>query len=168
MRVLATVASQNPAPLIGRLGDERWYVVRNVLWALREAGAEIQPGHVVPALSHEDRRVRIEALKLIAVTAPAEAVPHLEHALRDVSTEVRSVSLKLLGASPGERAEQGLMAAASDRRLNLAERLVAIEALGERATPPAEAALGRLGNRRFVLSSTARAVRDAARTALGS
>lgn len=168
MRVLATVASQNPAPLIGRLGDERWYVVRNILWALREAGAEIQPGAVVPALSHPDHRVRIEALKVMAGAAPAEAVPHLEHALRDQSTEVRSVSLTLLGASPGERAEQGLIAAASDRRLNLAERIVAIEALGERGTPPAEAALGRLGGRRLVLSSAARAVRGAARSALTS
>lgn len=166
MRVLATVAKQNPAPLIGRLGDERWYVVRNILWALREAGSAIQPGAVIPALGHGDHRVRIEALRVMAGAAPAEAVPHLEHALRDHSPEVRSVSLTLLGSSPGERAEQGLIAAASDRRLGLTERLVAIEALGGRKSPPAEAALGRLGNRRFVLSGAARTIRDAAKGAL--
>lgn len=168
MRVLASVAETNPAPLIGRLGDERWYVVRNVLWALREAGVAVQPGAVLPALSHGDHRVRIEALRVLASAAPLDAVPHVERAMSDQSLEVRSVALGLLGSSPDSRAESALVAAANDRRLEVQERVTAIGALGDRNTPPAEAALGQMASRRFLLSSSARTIRDAARKALGA
>ena len=168
MRVVADVGKQNPAPLLGRLGDERWYMVRNVLWALRESGSPLQADAIVPALSHADHRVRVEALRVVASAAPEESVPHLEAALKDSAGDVRTTALTLLGSAPGDRAEEGLITAASDRRLGLAERVTAIEALGARRTPPAEAALGRLGNKRFVLSGSARTVRDTARKALNS
>jgi len=61
---LVTLGAVLGPRLAARLGDERWYVVRNLLWMLDRLPAlppDFSPG---PFSAHADARVRREALKL--------------------------------------------------------------------------------------------------------
>lgn len=75
-----------------RLRDAPWYLVRNLLYLLRQtgSGADIDPDLY---LTHEDPRVRIEALRLFAPGPARERA--LAGALRDEDPAVVSAGLAL-------------------------------------------------------------------------
>jgi HEAT repeat protein len=75
---LGRLGAPAAAEAVRRLTDARWYVVRNLLLILQEAGAEgFSPA---PFLRHDDARVRREAYKL-AFRIPDERPRALSHAL---------------------------------------------------------------------------------------
>src|SRR5207247_2393619 len=92
---LVTLGAVLGPRLAARLGDERWYVVRNLLWMLDRLPAlppDFSPG---PFSAHADARVRREALKLrLKVLAEREAALHA--ALQD--PDEQAVRLGLIAA----------------------------------------------------------------------
>lgn len=83
------------APLvISRLkSDERWYVQRNMLTVLREAGCPLEQVPLVKLSTHADARVRREAMQL-QFQIPAERDRALISALRDNDVAMLKIALK--------------------------------------------------------------------------
>lgn len=81
------------APLVeARLRDSRWFVVRNMLNLLREAGSVDSARGAQRFLQHQDARVRREALQLLLLN-PSFADDALVIGLRDADRSVLRVAL---------------------------------------------------------------------------
>jgi hypothetical protein len=77
---------------VRRLGDPRWYVVRNLLAVLQEAEPWPHGFSPAPFLRHDDARVRREALKL-AFRVPDQRTRALSLALVDADEQVNRIAL---------------------------------------------------------------------------
>lgn len=163
--ILSDVARSDPAPLTARLNDSRWYLVRNIVIVLRHTGDRNAIRLMRPVLSYSDHRVRLEALRGLAMLGD-EADPFFETALGDDHASVRQTAIALLGTHATETAERLLVAALDRRNLDLSEKERVVELLAERTGPMARAALEELAARRFSFSATTRVLRRRARGAL--
>ena len=95
---------------IGLLGDSRWYVVRNMLSLLRQAGARLPLAALRPVLEHSDERVRAEAVRCLA-TAPAVASPELlARLLNDADERVVEATVAMISAGRLATAREPLLA----------------------------------------------------------
>jgi len=123
-----------------RLQDPRWYVQRNMLVLLERTGRVPDGFTVEPWLSHEDWRVRHEAVRL-ALKLPGQHDRAVEVALTD--GHARLVTLGLQAA--GETCPAGLVpyvaAIASDPAAPQPARVQALRVLGHCDHPKALAAL---------------------------
>lgn len=118
-------------PVVARLSDPRWYVVRNAVILL---GASGRPD-VLPTLErlarHPSEVVRGEVPFALVAAAGIDAVPALERLARGSDGEVQLRCVSALGTVVGARAEDALVqiVRSSDER---ALRLAALEELGRR------------------------------------
>jgi hypothetical protein len=94
--VLERLATLGPdvAPLVeARLRDTRWFVVRNMLVLLREAGCKLSMHIVGKFLTHADARIRREALQLLMAN-PETADDALVAGLKDPDRSVLRAALQ--------------------------------------------------------------------------
>jgi len=164
--VLGDAASADPEPVIAALEDSRWYVVRNLAIVLRTSGSDRAAPELARLTRHDDHRVRVEALRGLAMIAPG-AVSDIGERLADDHETVRRTAIGVLGVRPGPEAE-ALLIDALDGRLTVDEKVDLLRHLGERGTPKSTDTLEKISRRRFALTSGARALRSAARQALGA
>ncbi len=75
------------------LGDERWYVVRNICSALAELKDPDLADHIVPALEHPDARVQQAALKALVNSRTVRAAPVLAGSLSKLAPKVLDEAL---------------------------------------------------------------------------
>ncbi len=163
--ILSEVAREDADPLTARLNDSRWYLVRNIVIVLRHTGDRDAIRKMRPVLSYSDHRVRLEALRGLAMLGD-EAVPYFETALGDDHASVRQTAIALLGTHATDSAERLLVGALDRRGLELSEKQRVLELLSERTGPTARAALEHLAGKRFSLSSSTRILRRSAKDAL--
>jgi HEAT repeat protein len=90
--------------LKGWLDDGRWFVVRNALTLLTEAGDEKDAPLVQPMLSHDNPRVRMEAIRFFTRHPFPGVERRLIALLQDRDPEVRSRAIFSLGARGGRNA----------------------------------------------------------------
>lgn len=161
------------APLLGRaareaavrrLGDERWYVVRNACTVLGELGDPETTSQLSGALRHADDRVQQAAVTAIIrckgngrAAAFAQALPHLKAQVLDM---VLDELIFLKDPKSVEGLKQFVLAASGSRTGALEKAVSALATIG---TAPAVEILGK------VVADTAQAayVRNAALLALG-
>ena len=148
---LVTIGAVLGPRLAGRLGDQRWYVVRNLLWLLDRL-PELPPNFTPGTFSaHADARVRREALKL-RLKVPAERDAALLDALKD--QDEQAVRVGLIAAQQNcPPAALPLVIARTQGRGTPAElRVLAIRVLGKSRAPQAFEELLRLcdGGRSFL------------------
>ena len=148
---LVTLGAVLGPRLAGRLGDNRWYVVRNLLWLLDRL-PELPPNFTPGAFSaHADARVRREALKL-RLKVPSERDAALLDALKD--PDEQAVRLGLIAAQQScPPAALPLVIARAQGRATPAElRVLAIRVLGKSRAPQALDELLRIcdGGRSFL------------------
>jgi hypothetical protein len=127
--------------IIARLGDDGWYVVRNLLALLAEMEhlpADFDPS---PWLTHADARVRREALR-VALRLPAVRDTALSSGLADSDNRVLGIALTAAcGGCPPAAARQ-LVALVGQETLDDELRAVAVGALARaNRSPQALAAL---------------------------
>jgi hypothetical protein len=148
------------------LRDPRWFVVRNVATAIGKTGRETAIPALMAVVDHDDERVRVEAIRALATIEGEGAVPLLVRSLGDSSQKVRNAAVSLLRAEPSDEVvlQVGEHLAAGDVDPDDARRLIKI--LAERPSDNARRVLAGLAEKRFAVGS-AKAVRDAARSALG-
>jgi hypothetical protein len=163
--ILSDVARVDPAPLTARLNDSRWYLVRNIVIVLRHTGDREAIRMIRPVLSYSDHRVRLEALRGVAMLGD-ESVPFFETALGDDHPSVRQTAIALLGTQVSASSERLLVGALERRSLDLAEKQRVVELLAERHSSTARDALEQLARKRFTFSSSTRMLRRLARDAL--
>ena len=163
--ILSEVARDDPTPLTARLNDSRWFLVRNIVIVLRHTGDREAIRLMKPVLSYSDHRVRLEALRGLAMLGD-EAVPIFETALGDDHQSVRQTAIALLGTQGTVPAERLLVGALDRRSLDLSEKQRVVELLGERPGSAARDALEQLARKRFTFSSSTRILRRSAKDAL--
>lgn len=162
--LLTQVAKNDPTPLLARLSDDRWYVVRNLLTVLRDTHPEPSAA-IGAAANHPDHRVRMEALRVLANGGPS-GVPFIKKALSDSEEKVRGTAIGLLGAHRTSDTERVLLAALDDRSVATSDKHKVIGALGNFDTVASKEALTSLASRRLIFSSAGRALRAAAQASI--
>jgi HEAT repeat protein len=171
-QVLAKVGPSAVPVLLDWLEDPRWFLVRNLVHVLGKIGDESVFGPVVTLLGHPHARVRIEAVRAIAVIAPARAAAPLVNLARDADVEVQLEAIRALGALRRDEAVPILHNVAAGASVGVADltlRREAVEALASIGTPGARDALAGLARRRvWFWNRTERRLRDVAATALAT
>jgi hypothetical protein len=115
--------------IMNRIGDERWYVVRNLLMLIDEL-PESPPGFVISHFTtHPDSRVRRQALKM-QIGMNSERETALTTALSDPDPEVVRLGLLGLEKSIPRSLEHKIEQIATNQEFSYEIREVAIRALG--------------------------------------
>jgi hypothetical protein len=120
--------------LISRLGDPRWYVIRNVVYVLGRIAHQGVERALDRALHHEDVRVRKEAVRALGNIESPTSRAFLISAFRDPDATVRIQAALTLAQRRDDRAAQsiwGAISAPEFARRDQAERRVFFEALGK-------------------------------------
>jgi hypothetical protein len=165
--LLAAVARRRPGPLIRRLADPRWYLVRNLVEILSHSARPEAAAGLRAACGHADHRVRREALRALFLIDRREAAAAAIATLRDPEPALRLQALGLLAQAGGGSEVDTALTAFLESRPPLEERLAVIEVLGRRRNNPhARAALRRAARRRLFASASAREARRRARRLL--
>jgi len=163
--LLRQIAAEDPAPIVNRLSDERWYVVRNLLTVLRETSTTTAHEAVLAAGEHPDARVRLEALRALGTIGTGSS-QRLAKATGDEDEKVRHAAIGMLGAAGTPEAEGALVVVLNDRRTRHIDKVRVILAMGGGHTGPGTEALTAIAKKRFVAGAQARSLREAARAAL--
>ncbi|MEW6683203.1 MAG: HEAT repeat domain-containing protein [Nitrospirota bacterium] len=170
--VLARIGRPIAPAVLPWLKDERWFILRNMIFLLGEARvSEVLP-KLKPFATHAHEQVRLEALRALGSISPPEALlDTLAVGVQDKDDRVASCAISLLLQRPTpatvERLRQIYHSRAS--RLSETRKLKIIEALGRSNEPACVAFLSRLARRRrFILFDLPKdaVVRKAAREAL--
>ena len=163
--LLSDVAADDPTPIVDRLSDDRWYVVRNLLTVLRDTSTPTASAAVLAAVDHPDGRVRVEALRAMGTSDPG-ALARLTKAMRDSDEKVRHAAIGMVAVVAGGGGSAPLVAALGNRGTPQADKLRVIVALGGVEGQQAADALSKVANRKFVFGAQARALKDGAQNAL--
>lgn len=120
--------------LISRLGDPRWYVIRNVVYVLGRIAHQGVERALDRALHHEDVRVRKEAVRALGNIESPTSRAFLVSAFRDPDGGVRVQAALTLAQRRDDRAAQsiwGAISAPEFARRDQTERRVFFEAVGK-------------------------------------
>lgn len=80
-----------------RLNDKRWYVVRNMLYLVRECGGAKYVGTIKTFAKHEDKRISIEAVKTLLHFSVPATFPYVRLYLHSKDLELREQVIRLTG-----------------------------------------------------------------------
>jgi len=125
--------------LISRLGDSRWYVIRNVVYVLGRIAHQGVERALDRALHHEDVRVRKEAVRALGNIESPTSRAFLVSAFRDLDASVRIQAALTLAQRRDDRAAQsiwGAILAPEFARRDQNERRAFYEALGKSGSDP--------------------------------
>jgi HEAT repeat protein len=92
------------------VGDERWFVVRNMVGILGEIRSPDAVEHFARTIGHSDERVRRETIMALAKVSGPEAVPLLARGLNDVEAPLRASAAVGLGLTKLPAAAEALLA----------------------------------------------------------
>jgi HEAT repeats len=98
LTVLGSLGSDVIPEVTKRLNDERWYVVRNMIYLIRECGGPKQASCVRSFAKHKDRKVCIEAVKTLLHFNTPDALPIIKFYLRSDDLEMRNLAIRLAGS----------------------------------------------------------------------
>ncbi len=107
--LLTRLGQRDIRPLLKALGDQRWYLVRNIVYILRVIGSKEVESHLVATVRHPDIRVRREAVKALGELKSTAAVPTLNESFGDDDSLVRRLSAKALSDIGSEEARKCLL-----------------------------------------------------------
>jgi HEAT repeats len=96
------------APVMARLRDPRWYVVRNAANLLGNVGGAEVLDQLAAATTHQSAQVRKEAVKALLVAGGVHAVPRLRALAAEGVEDVRTTAVTVLGAILAPEAAQAL------------------------------------------------------------
>jgi hypothetical protein len=142
---LVRMGSDVAEPLVARLrgGEDRWYVLRNLLGVLHELPAVPAGFTPMPFAAHTDVRVRREALRL-QFKLPAERDQALVAALKESDPVIVRVALAAADRGVPPAAAAVIVARLESRSFPTELRAPAVRLLGRTRTEPALEALVRL------------------------
>ena len=166
MDLLENLAVAHPEPIVAAAGEAPWYLARNLAIVLRNARAPQAAPLMAQLASHDDARVRVEAIRGLAVLGAEDSLTLIAECIGDDDDGVRSTALTALGTSARAGAEEILVESISSPKLSPTQRARAIELLGRKPTDETRALLERLAGKRLALTATARQIKAAARKAL--
>jgi len=131
--VIAALEPQDISPIVKRLNDHRWYVVRNMMLLLGELGNQDAPEAIAPQLPTADVRVCKEAIRALARVGGDRAAGLIVAMLEHDNVEIRLSAIRNASEACGVRAVPALVRIAKRKELlrrNDPERIAAVQALG--------------------------------------
>ncbi len=138
LHILKKISSNTQQTIISALADERWYLIRNLLIALREQPNQATLKASLPFCNHDHPMVRIEAIGNLLLTNPVPANRYLRQELQSDDPWTREAAVKIASLSKDPEVLSTLHAlvqtpAASDIELQL--QMTTIRTLGKIANP---------------------------------
>lgn len=97
LSVLVSIGSEAIPYAVKRLHDDRWYIVRNMLYLMRECNATRQVEQIKKFIKHKKTSIRIEALSALLHFKTPDAVPYLKLYLNSKKPELVKKSVRLAG-----------------------------------------------------------------------
>lgn len=97
LQVLSSLGSDIIPSAVVRLGDSRWYVVRNMLYLIREAGSAKDADIVRRYASHENTRICLEAIRGLLQFRTLDAILYMQLHLEGSDAEMRNQVVRLAG-----------------------------------------------------------------------
>lgn len=172
MEVLARIGRPIAPSVLLWLKDERWFILRNMIFLLGEAKVPEAVPKLKPFTTHPHEQVRLEALRALGLLSPPEGIlDALAAGVSDADERVASVAISLLCQRPTATVVDRLQRfyRSGAKGVSEARKLKIIDALARSNDPACVAFLSRLARRRrflfFDLPKDA-TVRKAARMAL--
>jgi len=105
-----TVTGRKDMPLLARgLDDQRWYVVRNIIYILRKIGDRRAIEYLLRIVRHSDIRVRKEVIRALGELGSREVVQTLRECLDDPEAQVRVAAAKAFAGIGSEAAKKILL-----------------------------------------------------------
>ncbi len=112
---LSIIGRKDIKTLARGLDDERWYVIRNIIYILRKIGDKRAVEYLLKTVRHGDIRVRKEVIKTLGELGGREVVQTLKEYLNDPDMQVRIASAKAFAAIGSEAAKKILFDYISDK-----------------------------------------------------
>jgi HEAT repeat protein len=157
---------QRGVPLLeDMMGDNRWFVVRNMVGILGEIRSADAVDHFSRTIAHEDARVRRETVLALGKVGGEEVVPLLVRALGDSEANLRAAAAMMLGLTKHPAAITPLLARLPVETDQEA-MLETVRALGRIGDPRAVAALAERASPGGLFSRVPTAIRVEAVRAL--
>lgn len=97
------------------LNDERWHVVRNIIYILRKIGDKSATEYLLKTARHKDIRVRKEVIKALGDLGGREVVQVLRECLDDPDPEVRIAAVRAFSHVGSEAAKKIIIDKLSDK-----------------------------------------------------
>jgi len=91
---LTVVGKRDIQTLARGLNDQRWYVVRNIIYILRKIGDKRAIEYLLRTIRHGDVRVRKEVIKAVGELGEREVIQTLRECLDDPDMQVRTAAAK--------------------------------------------------------------------------
>jgi len=126
--------------LAGRLRDDRWFVVRNLIYVMGRIGGPKVINYLSPLVRHPEQRVRKEVIKTLDGMESDKIVDVLLECLRDQESAVRMMAMRALTRRKSPRVVEPLTAMINDRHFaakDVSEKLELFVALGASGRPEA-------------------------------
>ncbi len=166
MDALFRMRTEAVAVAVPMLDDSRWFIVRNGVDILGEAGDEGAVARLAPSLAHPDHRVRRATVMALAKLGGARAGNELIPVLEDPNAEVREGAAMALGHLRVAKALRPLLELL-DRDKGDDAQLVILRSLGQIGDPGAVPAIEKRAVGFFFIKPN-KAVRIAAYRALAA
>jgi HEAT repeat protein len=130
---LIEIGHDSPEVFIPFLSDQRWFVVRNMLFILTRIGSPATLEQVVGFISHKEPAVRREVLNYLEKIPDAKAKTYLLKFLRDETSAIRIRALQVLTRARCLFALKPISAIAASEQFaekEMAEKKAVFEAMG--------------------------------------
>lgn len=112
---LITLGKRDIQAVASGLSDERWYVVRNIIYILRRIGDKGATEYLLKSVRHRDIRVRKEVIKALGDFGRREVVQTLRECLDDADSEVRIAAARAFSHIGSEAAKRIIIDKISDK-----------------------------------------------------
>jgi hypothetical protein len=169
LKVLTSLGDDVVPEIEKHLEDERWFVVRNLVWIIRELGTPELVRPLSLTVRHPDARVRRESVLALGKIGGPEAAELLLTCVDDVDLETRLAAIRGVGLSGLRRAVPVLrpnLDLPNWHGRNSALLEVSIVALARLGDQPSIPQFRQHARRPLLFPQGRRVVRDAARWAL--
>lgn len=117
VNALVFLGKKDISTLVRGLRDNRWYVVRNIIYILRKIGDPKAMGYLLKAAGHGDPRVRKEMLKALGEIGGQKAVSAVRDCMDDPEPFIRTAAARALGSIGTDSAKQVLMDRLTDKKM---------------------------------------------------
>lgn len=98
LHLLSNMGNEVLPAAVKRLQDRRWFMVRNMLYLIREAGGHEYASYAQKFVNNSNIKVRIEALKSLLYFKTADSFSHLDTALDSDDPELKRQAIVLSGS----------------------------------------------------------------------
>jgi len=106
IEALITIGKKDIQALSKGLNDQKWYVVRNIIYILRKIGDRRAIEYLLKTVRHADIRVRKEVIKALGELGGREGIQTLRECLDDPDMQVRISAVKSFAAIGSEAAKR--------------------------------------------------------------